>query len=219
VISLLLFLMFAGMLFVLLNLMLLPLHFTVQSLVSLMTIPAELYRIATNPRLRRNHALEHATINVIEEHYGPVGLAGLAREDGFLIRGPADPALIEEAARVGLARLAAGESRLAIHQRCGTSVAAAHLLSAVVFLFLLLLGGWLSLFTVIMAVLVAGMVGPVAGVVMQRYLTTSTDVGGLTILGVEYERPVFNPLELLFGGPVRPTLFFVRVGEQTFWRR
>ena len=77
--------------FFLFNLLLLPFGFTLRSLFSLLTIPGQIWQIATNRRLRANHALEHATINVIEEYYGPQQLAGFAREDGFLSRDRPSP--------------------------------------------------------------------------------------------------------------------------------
>ena len=42
-------------------------------------------------KVRRNHALEHATVNVIEERYGPSNIAGMAYEDGFTLKGTLDP--------------------------------------------------------------------------------------------------------------------------------
>jgi len=198
-------------LFLIFNLLLIPFQFTAVSLVNLVTIPRQIYEIAVNPRLRVNHALEHATINVLEEHYGPLNLAGLAREDGFLIRGAADPAAIEEAARLGLARLQRGETGLVVHNRCGTSIAAANFLSSVFFLILLLQTGRFTLLNILFAMLLANLTGPVFGRLVQKYLTTSGRVEGMEIVGVEYG---YEPLDF-FGLRVyrQPTDFFVRTRQ------
>ena len=42
---------------------------------------------------------------VIEEQLGCLNMAGLGQENGFIIQGPVDAYIVEEAARAGLARL------------------------------------------------------------------------------------------------------------------
>ncbi|MDK2927186.1 MAG: hypothetical protein PWR31_876, partial [Bacillota bacterium] len=194
--------------FFLLNLLLLPFGFTLRSLWNFFTVPGELARIALNPNLRKNHALEHATINVLEERFGPQHLAGNAAEDGFYIHGAADPRLIEEAAQIGYGRLVAGERRLAIHKRCGTTIAAANFVASAVFLLLLLTSGHFNLLNVILALAVANLSGPLLGDFLQAHLTTNWDVRDRVIVGVEYspERPAF----VSWGWQVLPTEFFVR---------
>lgn len=194
--------------FFLFNLLLLPFGFTLRSLFSLLTIPGQIWQIATNRRLRANHALEHATINVIEEYYGPQQLAGFAREDGFFIKGPAQPHIIEEAARLGLRRLQQGEKDLAIHRRCGTSIAAANFLASLVFLLLLFITRHFTLINVLLAMVAANLLGPLFGDWLQARFTTLADVDNVDIVGVEYRVPDFGffPLNLGFV----PTEFFVR---------
>ena len=169
------------------SLVLIPFQFTFQSLVNIMTVPRQIYEIATNERLRSNHALEHATINAIEERFGPQRLAGMAREDGFLIRGAGDPSLVEAYARQGLERLRQGEANLAIHDRCGTSIASANVISSIVFLALLFQTGLFTLWNVILAMLIANLTGPLLGRLVQKLLTTSPHVENVEIMGVEYE--------------------------------
>lgn len=173
------------LLFLLFNLLFLPLQFAALSIVGLLTVPGQIYGIATNPRLRRNHALEHATINVIEERYGRRMLTGLARNNGFVVWGAVDPFVVEEAARTGLTRLKRGETWLAIHDRCGTSIATANLISSIAFLALLFQLGYLSPLSVLVAMAVASMVGPIVGRYVQQYFTTSADVADFEIGGVE----------------------------------
>lgn len=171
-------------LYVALGLLVVPLHLTVESVIRLITIPQEILRIASNRRLRVNHALEHATINVLEEWYGPLPVTGMAREDGFIIRGVSDPRLLLKAARAGLERLRAGEKALALHRRCGTSVAAANFLLSLVFILVILNIGVFRPLTVILSVLTAHIIGPVLGRTVQRFFTTSLRVKDVDIRSV-----------------------------------
>jgi len=185
-----LLLSWAFIMFILFNILLLPFRFTFKSIFNLITIPLEIIKIALNKRLRQNHALEHATINILQEYYGKNRLlTGYAKEDGFYIRGPVNPNLIDEAARVGLSRLLAGESYLAIHEGCGTSIAAANFIFSVVFVVFLFRFGFFNLLNIILAMILANMIGPFSGKLMQRYLTTSADVHNVEIVDIEYSHP------------------------------
>ncbi|NMB34953.1 MAG: hypothetical protein GX989_01560 [Firmicutes bacterium] len=193
-------------LFLLVNLFFLPFQFAIHSFFNIFTIPYQLIKIAFNQQLRANHALEHATINVIEEHYGPLNIAGLGQEDGFIIQGPVDPYTVEEAARIGLARLREGEKDLAIHNRCGTSILAANFVSSVLVILLLWKAGYSGLFYILLALVGAQFLGPHLGRIFQKYLTTSTRIEGFEIAGVEVRsanRGFWN-----FG--LQPRRYFVR---------
>lgn len=192
------------------NLLLIPFGFTVRSMVNLLTVPGQLVRVALNPNLRKNHALEHATINVIEERFGPRRLSGYAAEDGFYILGTIDPSILEAAARTGHGRLLAGERELVVHRRCGTTIAAANFVSSAAFLALLWATQHFTFLNVIVALAIANLAGPLLGTVLQQYVTTSWDVRDREIAGIEYnwERPT-----LFFGGwgNMQPQQFFVRI--------
>ncbi|RQD77817.1 MAG: hypothetical protein D5R97_01510 [Candidatus Syntrophonatronum acetioxidans] len=195
--------------FLIISLIILPFHFTFYSLLNIITVPFQLIKIAFNKVLRANHALEHATINVLEGKYGYQGLAGLANEKGFVIQGAVDPHHLEMAAVEGLRRLQKGEYWMAIHDRCGTSILAANFVAAVIFLILLWQTGMFTLLNVILAVVFAQVIGPVAGKIFQKFITTSIKVQNLQIVGVEYQtRAALG----IFGFPVtlRPREFFVR---------
>lgn len=211
----LLLLIFLGPLFLffMLSLFFLPLHFGFYSIINIFTIPWQLIKIAFNNRLRANHALEHATINVIEERLGCLNLAGMGQEDGFIVQGPVDPHLLESAARIGLERLRTGETNLAIHRRCGTSMLAANLISSVLIILLLWTFGYFGIFYILLALIAAQFLGPHLGRVMQKYLTTSADVEGMEIVGVErkYEnRNVFLGFGSLHGR------YFIRTRKYNF---
>ncbi len=188
------------LLFFLFLLLLIPLKFTLTSITSLFSVPGELYRIAKNPSLRKNHGLEHATINVLEELFSYQGLAGYADEDGFYIIGADDEIKVENAARKGLERLKEGDNMLVVHDRCGTTITAANLASAVIFLIILFYTGFFSIWTMLLAMLLANLVGPFLGKILQIHVTTSADVDTMKIVGAEREMPSSG---LLSGGGSR----------------
>ncbi|HHV08614.1 MAG TPA: hypothetical protein GXX69_10430 [Firmicutes bacterium] len=197
------------LLFFLFNLMLIPFGFTIRSMWNLFTVPGELIRVAFNPNLRKNHALEHATINVIEERYGPQRLSGHADQSGFYIYGAVDPNLLEAAARAGHGRLLAGERELVVHRRCGTTIAAANFISSAAFLGLLLATRHFTFFNVVIALAIANLIGPLLGTILQKYVTTSWDVRDREIVGIEYNWET-QPT-LFFGGwTAVPQKFFIR---------
>src|SRR3990170_6659874 len=81
-------------------------------------------------RVRRNHALEHATISILLSRHGPaVRVLGRAAPDGFYIYGDIPTETLTELAHEGLARLQRGESHLAVSPLCGTNLAVAGILA------------------------------------------------------------------------------------------
>lgn len=64
---------------------------------------------------RRNHALEHATLHVLEEVDASSRLAGRSDWSGFWIYGEVGTGELASAAEEALTRLNDGENRLAIH--------------------------------------------------------------------------------------------------------
>jgi uncharacterized protein YqhQ len=76
-------------------------------------------------RIRRNHGLEHATINVLSEIYPYRPVAGYSYPGGFFILGDVPTEHLIQASTEALARLNNGERQLAIHPNCGTNFAVA----------------------------------------------------------------------------------------------
>jgi len=200
------FFFFAFVVFVLVILLVLvsTIGLTLASLLTLLSAPTQLRTLLRDRQLRRNHALEHATINVIEERYGASRLAGLAENDGFTIQGGATPDLVASAAQEALERLKAGERRLAIHARCGTSLIAAQLAMAVVFLAAVVLLRELSWLAFVAGLLAAIVLGPRLSLVLQRFITTDANVGNLQISSVEVRRPAgrMGLVSMVVLGPV-----------------
>lgn len=200
---------FAILFFFIITLIFIPYGFTIYSLITLVTVPQQIINIAKNKAIRRNHALEHATINVLEKYAGGrLPLSGLAQKNGFIISGTQNPNLVVEAAQEGLSLLEKGECQLAIHRNCGTSIAIANFLAALLFLIFLIQTGHFSIFAIVIALLLANLLGPYLGEFTQKYFTTSCDVEDLEIAGIEPEFRSEEPRNVLLN--YMPQGYFVR---------
>lgn len=192
-------------------LVLVPFNFALTSLGNLFTLPIQMIQVAMDKRRRRNHALEHATVNVLEQRYGQrLPMSGFAEQDGFMVQGSASPEAVMAAAREGLARLQAGESQLALHPRCGTNIVAGQLLSAVTFFLMLLLFGEITVMSAILAMLAAVLAARTLsvplGMFFQRTLTTATDLQGVSIDRLDTKMPT-TPFALIYAGAGIPLQF------------
>jgi len=88
-----------------------------------MTSLSDLFRRTPVFRVRRNHALEHATLNLLAKSRPQLRLAGYSDAGGFWVVGEVPIADLHKAAGEALARLQNGESALAVHANCGTNFA------------------------------------------------------------------------------------------------
>ena len=88
--------------FVVLFLFLLPILFSLQAVGSLFVYPKQLRAILGNRILRRNHALEHATIVVMMEREPGRRLNGFSTDDGFFVQGVRSMEEVDSAAREAL---------------------------------------------------------------------------------------------------------------------
>ncbi len=137
--------------------------------------------------VRRNHALEHATISVLLSRHGPhVRVIGRAAPDGFYIYGDIPTETLREFAHEGLARLQRGESHLAVSPLCGTNLAVAGILAGLASLFAA--GGRTRIQGIpgaIMAAMLAVIAAQPLGRLVQKHLTTSPELDGVRIVSVE----------------------------------
>jgi len=175
----------------------LPIQLFLHYIFILFSAPIQLWRIFSSKTLKRNHALEHATINILEEKYGIKNLNGLAVEEGFYISWTYDPMYVLETAKEGLHYLNQGHRELAIHKRCGTIALGANIVAVIFFIIFLILWGF-NLFTLISPVIIGILIGKPVGIFLQRYFTTDTHVENIEILGVE---PKYMPGTSLFRIP------------------
>ncbi|QYJ15353.1 hypothetical protein Rxycam_01174 [Rubrobacter xylanophilus DSM 9941] len=179
--------------FVVFTLFLLPVIFSLQALGSLFVYPRQLAAMFGNRILRRNHALEHATIAVLMEREPRRRFSGFSTDEGFFVQGVHSLEEVDEAAREALRRLRAGEKGLAVHRNCGTTIVAANLLAAVFFLGALgaglyLGGSWLYLLIVAGLVLAFVLRVPLS-LLLQRFVTTDADLSNAEVGWVEPARP------------------------------
>jgi len=73
-------------------------------------------------QVRANHALEHATLHLLEPHASGRRMAGFSDAGGFWLFADLPPDQVLQSASEALQRLQAGESELANHQKCGTNM-------------------------------------------------------------------------------------------------
>jgi len=140
--------------------------------------------------IRRNHALEHATVHLLSRR-GPYSqVMGRTTTDGFYIYGPVETKEVAAAASEALARLQAGEHELAIHPRCGTNLAVAGLLAGLSSF--LVWGGKGRRLTKLPRLLLAATIAVIAaqplGLLVQERITTSTDLEEVAIKSVTRQK-------------------------------
>ena len=149
---------------------------------------------------RKNHAMEHATIQMLAKRKPNQRFSGYSIHKGFWILGDAELQDVQKAAEIALAKLQNGDKELAVHPNCGTNlgvtglcVAAAGLLTTKG------LDKDDSLAERITALTAAGMLGTLAGRYLgpnvQAYVTTDANVQDLAIesitLGHLRDKPAF----------------------------
>lgn len=139
--------------------------------------------------IRRNHALEHATLHVLAAKHPNQHMAGHSNPTGFFILGNFSAADVESAVTQALTRLRAGERELAIHAGCGTNLATTALLTGTLAWFALrgaksLLGRILRLPFAVAFALVGFALSQPLGPVIQQKITTDAQMGNLQLVEV-----------------------------------
>lgn len=149
-------------------------------------------------RVRRNHALEHATMHVLGERYRELRLVGRSSLWGFYIYGNVPTESLVAAAQEGLERLKAGQQHMAIHPNCGSNLVVAGVLAGLG-AFLALGGGssgrsrnrleQLARLPLAFAAATLGIVlAQPLGLALQARVTTQACVGNMRIVGVTREK-------------------------------
>ncbi len=140
-------------------------------------------------RIRRNHGLEHATINILSQRFPSRRLAGYSFPGGFFILGDIPTADLREAVIQALVRMNNGERTLALHDHCGTNYVASG--------FVVGLLAWLGMagakskrdkverLPLVIALATFGFIASQPlGPVLQQRVTTSSDPQGMSIVDV-----------------------------------
>ena len=148
-------------------------------------------------RLRRNHALEHATMHVLGERYRGLRLVARSSLWGFYIYGNVPTEAVIAAAQEGLQRLKAGQYHYAIHPNCGSNLVVAGVLAGLgAFVALGGLAGRprdrLQQLVRLPLAFTAATLGIVLaqplGLALQARVTTQPNVGSLHIVSVTQEK-------------------------------
>lgn len=153
-----------------------------------MSTTTDILRYQTS-RIRRNHALEHATLHVLGRRYHKA-LAGYSDFGGFWLVGEVPTEDVEQAAIEALARLRSGEARLAIQPFCGTTFVTGGVLAGTV--------AWLAMIGtgrglkrkldrwswVVTLTTLALIVAQPLGLWVQARLTTLAQPGEMQVTGV-----------------------------------
>ena len=138
-------------------------------------------------RIRRNHAIEHGTVAVLLERGARPPLGGYGMPGGFLIYGKLSTEDVSSAAAEALSRMQGGERELAVSPFCGTNLLVGALLMALV----MRIAGKVSkqragrVPLVVLGVLGSLWLRRPAGAVVQRRLTTLSDVDDVEIIGTK----------------------------------
>jgi hypothetical protein len=186
-----LLILFVAFVFVLF-LLLLPILYSLQAVGSLFVFPRQLKSVLGNRILRRNHALEHATIVVMMEREPGRRFNGFSTDEGFFVQGVRSTGEVDSAAREALRRLRAGERKLAVHRNCGTTIVAANLLAAVFFLGALGLGlylGWNIYLLILSGIVLSLALRVPLSLFLQRFVTTDADLSNAEVGWVEPAKP------------------------------
>jgi hypothetical protein len=142
-------------------------------------------------RIRRNHALEHATIHLLSARFPKAVFLGRSDVGGFSLLADVTGDAVSMAANEALARLRGGDHRLALHPNCGTNLLTASLLAGTA-AYVTLTGassrGWRDRFDRLPLAILASLLGLIVaqplGFQLQRRVTTQADPQGLGVHSV-----------------------------------
>jgi hypothetical protein len=139
-------------------------------------------------RIRRHHAIEHATIRILNRRLPHLRLGGWSAPGGFFIYGAVTQAQLQAAITEALARFARGERHLAVHPRCGTNLVTAGMLVGLTSFASMLPGDQRArrarLPLVLLLSTLALLLAQPLGLAVQQHVTTDANVesvAGITI--------------------------------------
>jgi hypothetical protein len=140
-------------------------------------------------RIRRHHALEHATIRILNQRLPSTQLAGLSAPGGFYLYGDVPTPEIKRALAEALSRLSSGERHLAIHPHCGTNLVTAGTLAGLTAFLSMLPGDERARRTRLPLVLLlstlAMLLAQPLGVVVQQRVTTEANLGDISVASID----------------------------------
>ncbi len=141
-------------------------------------------------RTRRNHGLEHATLNLLQEHFPHQSFAGHSDPGGFWIVGDIDAPRLTEITKKALEKLRNGNHKLALHENCGTNMLTTGTMAGLAGAMGLIGTGnkkgsrWERLPLVVLLATIAVILSRPLGLYLQRNVTTNGKPGSLHITKV-----------------------------------
>jgi hypothetical protein len=140
-------------------------------------------------KVRRHHALEHATIRILNRRFPTLRLAGWSAPGGFFVYGDVSTPDVQNAVAEALIRFSQGERHLAIHPHCGTNLVTAGVLAGL-FSFVSMLPGdrrarQARLPLVLLLSTLALMLAQPLGLVVQQHVTTDTNLTGVSSVRID----------------------------------
>ena len=145
-------------------------------------------------RTRRNHALEHATVHMLQRKFKDLRVSGVSTTFGFVLLHNASAELVDAAAHDALKRLKKGESGLAVHPNCGTNLMTTGVLATIVAVVLWWGNRKLTrarLNWTLLGMVGAVLVGQPLGMEVQKHFTTAGDPGDLSIRSIHTDEIKF----------------------------
>ena len=142
---------------------------------------------------RRNHAVEHATLHILARKYKNMTMGGHSNPTGFYLMGNFTKDDIMTAAAEAMNRIRSGEKELAIHEGCGTNIAASTLLPAT-FAFIPMSRARSPTWKLMLVPFAVGLaifgyfLSKPMGPWLQRNVTTEADLGNMRIVDIKLVR-------------------------------
>ncbi len=144
-----------------------------------------LQQMTLGSAVRQNHALEHATIVLLNKRHPDARLSGVSFAVGFFVFGDVPTEEVRAAAEQALGLLRGGRPEMAIHERCGTNLAVAGMLTGLSAMTVARMRKPYNTFNnVVLASTAALVLARPLGLLVQKHVTTRTPGPTMRITGV-----------------------------------
>ena len=142
-------------------------------------------QMVLGPRVRQNHALEHATISLLTQRNPRSVLRGRSTANGFYVYGELELEDLRECTAEALERLRNGEPEMAIHPRCGTNLAVAGMMAGLSSVLVGEIPPRRNRYSrAVLASLISLFFAPPVGLYVQKRFTTQTPSAGMSVVDV-----------------------------------
>ena len=144
-----------------------------------------LEQMVLGPRVRQNHALEHAAISLLTQRNPRSVLRGRSTANGFYVYGDLAIEDLRECTAEALDRLRNGEPEMAIHPRCGTNLCVAGIMAGLSSVLAGEIPPQRNRYSrAVLASLVSLFFAPPVGMYVQKRFTTQTPENDMQIVDV-----------------------------------